>query len=285
MIRIKMAPSLDKALEMKERFNGPLATVECEYGNTVVEGAVTLAHHVEGWNTAPSLQTSNVLFEAGVEMVVDGDYIMISHIDLDTVCGIMAVAEDYDIPEDIKKGINYVDCNGQHHLYDTEVSEDARKYILSYIGYANAHRAPIGQEDVTDYVIDLIERFNTQENYEAGKAFVEGRRVEAEASLAGAVGSVVLLDQDVDSKAFGLNSEYILNDVEYDYVIVFDQKFGKITLSSRKGKDDVRNMVDVMRAVFGEEAGGHKGIAGTPRGKMYTLEDAFNLMDIVSRIV
>ena len=284
MIKILMAPSLEKALAIKERLNDPLATVECEYGNTVVEGAVTLAHHVEGWNTAPSLQSSNVLLESRVKRLED-DYIMISHIDLDTVCGIMAITEDYDIAEDIKKGINHVDCNGQHHLFDEEVSEDARKYILAYIGYTLSNRAPFGEEDVTEYVIKLIQNFNTEANYETGKSFVEGRRAEAEASLSAAIGKVALIDQAADSKAFGLNSEYILEGVEYDYVIVFNRKFGSITVSSRLGNAGDKNMSDIMKAVFGEMAGGHRGIAGTPRGSVYTLADASNLLDVMVRIV
>lgn len=279
-----MAKDLETAKNLIERLNGPLATIECEYGSTVIEGAVTLAHHVEGWTKAPSLQSSNILLEAGIELVEEMDYIMISHIDLDTICGIMAVAEDYDIPEDIKKGINHVDCNGQHHIFDTEVSENAKRYILSYIGYALKNKAP-QQEDVTEYVIELIQNFNTEENYEVGKAFVEGRRAEAEASLSVAIGKVALIDQAADSEAFGLNSEYILEGIEYDYIIVFNRKFGNITVSSRLGNSGDKNMSDIMKAVFGEMAGGHKGIAGTPRGKSYTLEDASNLLDVMIRIV
>lgn len=114
-------------------------------------------------------------------------------------------------------------------------------------------------------MIELIQNFNTEENYEVGKAFVEGRRAEAEASLSAAIGKVALIDQAADSKAFGLNSEYILEGVEYDYIIVFNRKFGSITASSRLGNAGDKNMSDIMKAVFGEMAGGHKGIAGTPR--------------------
>lgn len=285
MIRIKMAKDLETAKQLIKRFNGPLATIECEYGDVVVEGAVTLAHHVEGWNTPPALQSSDILEKTGVERLEEGDYIMVSHIDLDTICGIMAIAEDYDIAEDIKKGINHVDCNGQHHLFDDEVSEDARRYILAYIGYTLSNRAPFGEEDITEYVINLIQSFNTEANYEAGKAFVEGRRSEAEASLSAAIGKVALIDQAADSKAFGLNSEYILEGVEYDYIIVFNRKFGSITASSRLGNAGDKNMSDIMKAVFGEMAGGHKGIAGTPRGSVYTLADASNLLDVMVRIV
>lgn len=281
-IKIIMAPSLEKALEIKQRLNGPLATIECEYGNVVVEGAVTLAHHVEGWNAAPALASSNIIEEAGVEPV-DGDYILVSHIDLDTIMGIMNIANDMPFSEEVKKGINFVDCNGQHNLFKEEVSEEARRVILAYIGYAARNRCP-QQEDITEYVRTLIQEFYNQDNYEAGLALVEGRKKAASEYLAAAVGNVVLLDQPESSNIFGLNSEYIIDGVEYDYVIVFNQKFGSITVSSKAGVKGEKNMATIMKAVFGEEAGGHKGIAGTPRGKYYTLEDATNLLDIMSRI-
>ena len=124
-----------------------------------------------------------------------------------------------------------------------------------------------------------------KDNYDAGLALVEGRAKAAAEYLSAAVGNVVLLDQPAESNIFGLNSEYIIGGVEYDYVIVFNRKFGSITMSSKAGVKGEKNMATIMKAVFGEEAGGHKGIAGTPRGKIYTLEDASNLLDIVSRIV
>ena len=62
-IKILMAKDLETALKIKERLNGPLATVECEYGATVIEGAVTLAHHVTGWDAAPALASDNILEE------------------------------------------------------------------------------------------------------------------------------------------------------------------------------------------------------------------------------
>lgn len=282
-IKILMASSLEKAQEIKERLNGPLATVECEYGNVVIEGAVTLAHHAEGWNAAPAIASDNVLEESGVE-VVDGDYILVSHIDLDTIFGIMNIANDMPFSEEVKKGVNYVDCNGQHNLFKSEVSDEARKVILAYIGYASRNRCP-QQEDITEYVQELIQKFYTQDNYEVGLALVEGRAKAAAEYLNAAVGCVALLDQPAESNMFGLNSEYIIDGIEYDCIIVFNRKFGSITLSSKAGVKGEKNMATIMKAVFGEEAGGHKGIAGTPRGQRYSLEDATNLLDIVSRIV
>lgn len=280
MVRIKIARSLEAAKEIVERFNGPLATVECEYGQTVVQGSVTLAHHVEGWTTAPSLQSNTILVDAGIE-VVEGDYIMISHVDLDTVTGIMALLGRYDFDEDIKEGINFVDCNGQHHLFSDKISEGARRVILAYLGYAAANRAPQNDEDVTDYILTLIELFNTEEFYQAGLQIVTQRKTEAEASVVATVGPVAILEQKEDSKVFGLNSEYILNDIEYDYVIVFSNKFKSVTISARRGGKDPKNMAELMRVVFGPEAGGHHGIAGTPRGGVYSLADAAKLQEVL----
>jgi hypothetical protein len=53
-------------------------------------------------------------------------------------------------------------------------------------------------------------------------------------------------------------------------VIAFNTKSGSITLSFAE-ETDPRNACELMQAVFGPEAGGHKGIAGSPRGVRQTL--------------
>ncbi len=277
MIKVLLAKDLATARRMEEE-KIPVVTVECEYGLEVVEGQLhTMAHHVPGWETAPSLQMNIKSFKFDQD-----DYIMISHLDLDTICGIMAAIGEYNVSEDIKKGVNYVDCNGQQHLFDTEVSEEAREFILSYIGYAQKNRAPFGVEDVTEYVSDAISSLRTREYYEAGKAFVENRKAEAEASVVSTLGSIALIEQKTDSTAFGLNSEYILGGKEYDYVIVFSNKFKSVTISARRGSNDPKNMAELVRVVFGPEADGHHGIAGSPRGKEFSLEDAARLQDVLA---
>ena len=284
MLRVLLGKDLEAAQSIIAREGkAPIATIEAEYGSTVVEGAkATYAHHVQGYTTAPSLQANNSAITA--EDIMDSsNYILVSHIDLDVICGILSILNAYDVRDAVKEAVNFVDCNGQHNLFK-EVSEEARRVILAYIGYASRNRCP-QQEDITEYVQELIQSFFTQDNYEAGLALVEGRKKAASEYLTAAVGNVALLDQPESSNIFGLNAEYIIDDVEYDYIIVFNRKFGSITMSSKAGVKGEKNMATIMKAVFGEEAGGHKGIAGTPRGKSYSLEDATNLLDVVSRIV
>ena len=283
MFKIKMAKTLEAAKSLFGKFHGPIVSVEAEYGSEVVQGThFTMAHHVKGWATAPSLCENDILGD--IDMA-DEETILISHIDLDTICGIMSVIGAYDIDYFIKKGVNYVDCNGQHNLYSEEVSEEARRFILSYIGYASKFRAPHSEEkivDVTEYIYKLIEEFQAPEFYELGKDLVESRTAAATNYIAGAIGNIVLLNQPAESILFGLNSEYRLNGKEYDYVIVFNEKFKSITISSRLGSKGDKDMVSLMKTVFGEGAGGHFGIAGTPRGGVYNLADAANLLEVVA---
>lgn len=277
MLRIKLGSSLEAAKNLVARFNGPVATIEAEYGSQVIQGEITLAHHVQGWETAPSLSENNLLEKAGIEIDPTMDYVLVSHIDLDTVTGIMALIGKYDVPQDVKEGINFVDCNGQHHLFSEKVSEGARRVILAYIGYSSINRAPFGQEDVTEYVHALMESFNTEANYEAGLKLVSDRTKEAEESLVIGLNGIAVLEQAADSKVFGLNSEYMLKGQEYNYIIVYSNKFKSVTVSSRLGAKDVLNMSLVMKDLFGPEAGGHAGIAGTPRGVEFTSQDAMKV--------
>ncbi len=254
----------------------PIATAEAEYGSTVIEGqTATLAHHVQGWTSAPSLSENLNL------NVQEDDYILVSHIDLDTVCGIMAVKGVYKYSPEVKKGINYVDCNGQHRMFSSEVSEEARRIILSYIGYTLNNRCP-QEEDITEYVNTLILKFDTEENFSIGLKFVKGRTAVAESILVRAEGGAVLLHQPSEMNVFGLNSEYILGGVEYDYIVVFNEKFGSVTASSRLGSNGGLDMVAVMREIFGEGAGGHYGIAGTPRGTTFSIEDAKSVLNALA---
>lgn len=68
--------------------------------------------------------------------------------------------------------------------------------------------------------------------------------------------------------------------------MAFNTKSGSVTLSFAE-KDDPRDACEIMQKVFGPEAGGHKGIAGSPRGKRQgvgPLEDVFrNVRGLLGR--
>lgn len=244
----------------------------------IKETSITFKHHINSLNSELPLLVNT--FENS--FFKEDDYILISQINLSVICSVIAILRSYSIEESIKNGVNYIECHGQHHLFDSEISEEARKFILSYIGYTNKNEIPVDVEDVTEYILNLIDNFQTEDNYKIGKVFIENRILEADESIVSGIGNVVVLMQNAESDTVGLDSEYIMRDKEFDYIILFNEKSKSISISSREGKNEIRNMVELLRVVLCSEASGHKSFAKTPKGEEYTLVDAERLLQVVS---
>ena len=288
MLRILVGKDLTAAQQIVLREGkAPIATIEAEYGNTVVEGVkATYAHHVAPWTTAPSLQKNNGAFS--VEDILDSsNYILVSHIDLDVICGILSILNAYDVRDAVKEAVNYIDCNGQHKLGSVKDPE-GKAFIESYIGIISKFRAPVGTEDVTDYckMVGNILMGNREKDTDWAEL---GARVlaqkETEASKATVLKNNGVVLYDAPENVFGLNSAYTVAGEEFGYTVVYSNKFKTITVAAAAGKDQPIDMVDFMQGQFGSAAGGHYGIAGSPRGVEYTLADAMNVFEAITKIV
>lgn len=282
MLRVLVGKDLTAAQAIITREGkAPIATIEAEYGSEVVKGTkATYAHHVAGWTTAPSLQPNNGDFS--VEDIMDSsNYILVSHIDLDVICGILSILNAYDVRDAVREAVNFVDCNGQHKLASVKDAE-GRAFIESYIGIVSKFRAPFGVEDVTDYckMVGNILMGNKEKDTdwaELGHQVLAQKEAEAKKATVLENNGVVLFD--APENVFGLNSAYTVEGKEYNYTVVYSNKFKTITVAAAAGKDQPIDMVKFMQEVFGPEAGGHYGIAGSPRGVEYTLADAMNLFE------
>lgn len=84
------------------------------------------------------------------------------------------------------------------------------------------------------------------------------------------------------SEAF-VNHLYNHGGVVASAVVGFNQKTGAITLSFESGAKSPLSASEIMQEVFGPLAGGHRGIAGTPRDQVYTLADAEALAEKVTK--
>lgn len=91
----------------------PLATVEVEYGNFVLEGSyATLAHHVSGWSHNPPPCIAEV---DPIPETLSGD-IIISHLDLDAIGGCLALCGMKPQDDSFWEAAAFIDINGVHHL-------------------------------------------------------------------------------------------------------------------------------------------------------------------------
>jgi hypothetical protein len=69
-------------------------------------------------------------------------------------------------------------------------------------------------------------------------------------------------------------------------VVGYNTQTKAITLSFES--DEARaglSACDIMQELFGPLAGGHAGIAGTPRGEEYTIDDARRVAKHVARLL
>lgn len=175
--KIKIAKDLEAAKRMDAE-KAPAVTVGCEYDGEVVLGLLhAMIHHTEGWSKkiAPALSRNILTFEYD-----EDDYMMISHIDLDVICGIMGSIGKYDYSEDIKTGVHYLNGRYDEHLFDECVTEETINFVYGYIGYVSTNAIP-AEEDVTDYVYTLIDNFTKEEYIELGKELIRYKRLASSA--------------------------------------------------------------------------------------------------------
>ncbi len=66
-------------------------------------------------------------------------------------------------------------------------------------------------------------------------------------------------------------------------VISFSPAKGKIVLSFKDGDEGKYDAEVIMKEIFGSEAGGRKGIAGTPKENKYTLADFDKVFQVVAQ--
>ena len=259
------------------RAEKPCVTIEAEYGGVVVEGALlTLAHHgSRGHNPPPSTRPTGR---------VDGaETIGISHVDLDTLGGIMSVRGDKPEAPSFWELAGYVDLNGAHKLGASGASEaDLRRLYAYWAASAEIRVYPPRDGSVADVTalvdelaaVVLVVLADDQAALEAGDAFKAAEdKLNADSFLALSKDGVVMR-----SSAAFVNHLYVTPDGQVARACVThnpseDLPGGAITASLADPIPGV-NVGELLGRVFGPEAGGHAGIGGSERGKVRPFNDA-----------
>jgi hypothetical protein len=69
-------------------------------------------------------------------------------------------------------------------------------------------------------------------------------------------------------------------------VVAWNKATGSITISRSEPSPGILSCREIVQDLWGPEAGGHAGIAGSPRGRRMTDEDFENALDSVySRVL
>lgn len=265
----------------------PILTVEAEYGSTVVEGTLyTAAHHQpsgpfeRGVNPAPC-NDSRI-------PVVDKDAIvLVSHFDLDTAAGCLRAlgggfghlfAPEYD---PFWRLAEAVDLEGPHKARHLGGSEQDILRLLAYDAWAESElpRLPReGTHDVTEMVTaagNTLTRVLTGDEaaLDLGRKYMADEDKLNNESFETTYAGEIILRVVKDPRSF-VNHLYTTPDGRLmKAVVTMNSGNQSITISLADPVPGL-NCRELVQQLWGPEAGGHPGIAGSPRGQKMTGDQA-----------
>lgn len=248
-------------------------TVEAEYGESVVEGSIlTLAHHgPRAGNPAPCLANNGVAGEVEVEVIG------LSHLDLDALGGVMAVLGRKPEADSFWALAAHVDIHGPHKIQEAEASDQNVTRLYAFWAWSQQHRL-LSPKDGS--VADV-----TSEVAEAMK--IVGRILADDEELLAAGEQFRLTEESLNKRSFiqteaGVTVRVADAFVNHLYsvptsevtkaVVAFNTITGGITISLADPIPGV-SARKIVQDLWGPDAGGHDGIAGSPRGQRMTLAD------------
>ena len=267
----------------------PHLTVEAEYGATVVEGSVyTAAHHqpagskyagdhvVAGGRPSPCVDKGIPLFFQEIPWFVG-----ISHVDLDTIGGVLrALPAAADIFAPAHDGfwnlVAFLDVNGAHKMAMAGASKEDIERIYAWMAYSKQiPRLPLNVlTDATELVLGCLPVLRAlladdAKLLEVGRAFREDQRKLNEDSFSFMTkdDASIIVRVAPGPRDF-VNHLYDAPDGSLGVAVVAHNKHvGTITVSLESPIPGV-SCRDVVQRLWGELAGGHAGIAGSPRGQV-----------------
>lgn len=268
------AENLGKALEVSER----TATVEAEYGETVVRGSLeTLAHHTKGWQNepCPCLAENRKKQEWPIEIIG------VSHFDLDTLGGVMALMGKKPNNPIFWEKAAFIDINGIHKANFSD-NPELERLFNAFWAWSENNRLFAPRDgsvlDCTEFFETAVEILNRifvldTELLEAGKEWASEKERLNEDSYVRINDNVILRrSENFVNHLYKTPTGSAFNCTALA-VVAFNEKFKSVTISL---SDPVKGISckEVAQELWGGKAGGHPGIAGSPRGQEMNFEDA-----------
>ena len=274
---ITLAPREEQARELDADF-----TVEAEYGDSCIEGKKqTLAHHgSRSHNPAPCN------WDVKPE---DGGSILISHIDLDTIGGVLAITGDKIEDPEFWRGAEHLDVYGPHHIHDLspEVQDqlnavDAWEESLETHGF----ESPADVKELVRNYAEFLEKVLNMDHPEHLQVIGRGREW-ATAAVRETEQRCVFENELV--RAFRTDGPFCSaayysprQGIIIPCTISFHEQFGSITVAFADGgreKGGALSAREIVQELWGPLAGGRDGIAGSPRGQKMTEKDFRQCID------
>lgn len=264
------------------------ATVEAEYGDACVEGRIaTLAHHgPRSGNPAPC-NTENV------PVLDDGSVVLVSHIDLDTLGGVLALMGKKPDDTGFWAGAEKIDVAGPHHIH--ELPEPVQDKLNAYYAWSEKQGRKRYTElaDVTNEVmaaskaVDIICDHKNPEHDEyikTGREWVAKTTQAVEKCLVHETGHA--RGFVTDGSTFCLGSYYSPNDNRiHPATVQYNGKTKAVSIAFADWNRHGLKANEIVQSLWGPEAGGREGIAGSPRGQEMTLDDFENAFRTVDTLL
>lgn len=258
------------------------ATVEAEYGEKVVNGRnVTLAHHgPRSGNPAPCLAENMTDSVAAIGL---------SHVDLDTLGGVMAILGVKPEVPGFWELAAFIDTNGAHKVNQSGASAENISRLYAFWAWSQSNRIMAERDgSVTDVTVavseaaDAIVRICKDDGglLAAGETFRNEMRTLNYRSFVQSEGGVIV-------RVYDAFTNHLYEDPQGDIakaVVAFNTSTGGITVSLADPIEGVSSM-DIVQRLWGSEAGGHAGIAGSPRAKRMELADLLNAFNAVQQAI
>jgi hypothetical protein len=252
------------------------ATVEAEYGDRLVVGsAVTMAHHgARAGNPAPCL--SNNWDGSTLEAIG------LSHVDLDAIGGVAALLGKKPGAHTFWQLAAFIDVNGAHKLGDSGAAVADIDRLYAWWAWNEAHKVyPPRDGTVADVTVDVHRAITAlrliTEDYDkmiaAGWAF---RSAEAKLNEESYVGSVAHGDVLLRVSPQFTNHLYATpGGAVAKAVVAYNTLVGSVTISLADPIPGI-SCGEIVKKLWGDLAGGHAGIAGSPRGTRMELTAMVN---------
>lgn len=279
-----LSPTAQLASQTLDLPTPPALTIEAEYGSYVAQGSqYTAAHHqplgsefagrhIGGARPAPCNDTN-------IPTLQDDEVVLISHIDADTLGGLMRASGKYYTLFDPKLAgfwdfVEFVDTHGWHKA-DPQSSHFAPLSAIGAYLQKNRPNTPRDTnsdvtefiEQATDFVVRLLE--GEQEELQMGVDFIKAQESLNISSWVTTTPFDVVVRR---SNSFTNHLYRDPNGLVGVGVISYNDSLGSITISLA---DPIKGVScrEIVQTLWGQQAGGHDGIAGSPRGQIMSEND------------
>jgi len=201
----------------------------------------------------------------------------LSHVDLDTIGGCAAILNRKPEAPTFWELAEFVDLNGPHKLAQAGASKEDIRRLYAYWAWSEKNRVFPPRDgsvlDITDKVMEsirVIEQLlsGNEELLQRGDEFkAASERLNAESFIEAIGGVAVRVAGAFANHLYNLPTGEVC-----EAVVGYDTRIGAIRISFESIPEGI-SAREIVQSLWGGLAGGHAGIAGSPRNQRMALDD------------